>query len=62
MKASKEHDYMNFEMIWRNDGFDGKPLVDVQWLELSDNLSIFARLDKKSDGTRDVAVLESSLI
>ena len=60
-KASKKEDYVNFDIIWRGDKFDGEPLVDVQRLEGSDCLSIFTRTDRKGDGTKDVVVLDFSL-
>lgn len=55
--ARREDDYGKFESIWREDGFDGEPLVDVQRLEMSNVLSVFTRTGIK-DGKRNVVVVD----
>jgi hypothetical protein len=61
MRARKEDDYGTFKSIWRSDGYDGEPLVDVGRLEVSDVLSLFTRTAKNQDGNRDVVILDFSL-
>ncbi|KAF8866422.1 hypothetical protein BDZ45DRAFT_667700 [Acephala macrosclerotiorum] len=61
MQARKEHNYAKFEQVWLGHGFDGEPLVDVQRLENSDNLSVFIGTSKEEDGTGSVAVLDFKL-
>lgn len=50
-----------FEIVWRGDGFDGEPLVDVERLDDSDVISVFTRTDKDSAGEREVVVLDFAL-
>lgn len=61
MRAGKRDDYAKFETVWKDDGFDGEPHVDVQRLEVEDVLSVFTRTDRKGDGTREVVVLDFEL-
>ena len=58
MHASPADKYQNFEPIWREEGFDGEPLADIQRLEKSDILSIFTRTSQNIGGTRSVVVLD----
>lgn len=51
---------MKFETVWRGEGFDGEPCVDVGMLEDSDLLSVFTRTDL-IDGKREVVVLDFDL-
>jgi hypothetical protein len=60
MQAQKD-DYGTFKSIWRSDGYEGEPLVDVGRLEASDVLSVFTRTAKNLDGKRSVVVLDFSL-
>lgn len=46
MRGCRADGYQKFESIWRSNGFDGEPLVDVQRLEESDVLSVFTRTKK----------------
>lgn len=61
MLTRKEEEYVSFKSIWRNDGYDGEPLVDVQLLEASDILSIFTRTCKNVGGESNVVVLDFTL-
>jgi len=61
MMAPKEDDYSRFESIWRSEGFDGEPLVDVQRLEASNILSVFTRTEKNAEGDRNIVVLDFTL-
>lgn len=61
MQARRDEEYAEFRSIWRGDGFDGEPLVDVQRLEASDVLSIFTRTSRGERGSGDVVVLDFTL-
>ncbi|GME61466.1 hypothetical protein GTA08_BOTSDO00394 [Neofusicoccum parvum] len=61
VRASKAEGYLKFETVWRQDGFDGEPLVDQARLDESDVLSIFTRTDKDEEGKRKVVVIDLDL-
>ncbi|CZR50792.1 uncharacterized protein PAC_00666 [Phialocephala subalpina] len=61
LQAPKEHGYAEFKQIWLGDGFDGEPLVDVQRLEISDDLSVFTGTSKEADSVGSVVVLDFKL-
>jgi hypothetical protein len=58
--ARKDEAYASFKSIWRSDGYDGEPLVDVQRLEVSDVLSVFTRTSSRGGGS-NVVVLDFAL-
>lgn len=58
MQARKERNYARFEQVWLGHGFDGEPLVDVQRLEISDDLSVFIGTSKEEDGIGSVVVID----
>jgi hypothetical protein len=60
MQAEKDG-YGSFKSIWRSDGYEGEPSVDVGRLEVSDVLSVFTRTAKNQDWKRSVVVLDFSL-
>jgi hypothetical protein len=60
MHARKTEGEVSFETVWRGEGFDGEPCVDVGRLEDYDVLSVFTRTDL-IDGKRDVVILDFDL-
>lgn len=61
MQARKDEEYGTFKSIWRNEGFNGEPLVDVQRLKVSDILSVFTRTNRSISGESKVVVLDFTL-
>ena len=61
MRATKAEGYKTFSSIWRGDGYNGEPLVDVQRLEESDILSVFTRTDSDANKERSVVALDFDL-
>jgi len=61
MLARKDEEYTRFASVWRGDGFDGEPLVDVQRLETSDILSVFTRTSRSVISDSNVVVLDFTL-
>ncbi len=61
MLARKDEEYTKFDSVWRSDGFDGEPLVDVQRLETSDILSVFTRTSRSVTNDTNVVVLDFTL-
>ena len=60
MLARKDGECASIKPIWRSEGYDGEPLVDVQRLEVSDVLSVFTRTSR-SVGEGKVIVLDFAL-
>lgn len=60
MRAWKTEGKLRIETVWRGEGFDGEPCVDVGRLEDSNVLSVFTRTDLIGE-KRDVVVLEFDL-
>ena len=60
VRARKMEGRLSFETVWRGEGFDGEPCVDIGRLEVSDVLSVFTRTDVK-DEKRDVIILDFDL-
>jgi hypothetical protein len=58
LRGRKDEGCKNFETVWRGDGYDGEPQVDVQLLEKSDTVSIFTRT---SGVGKKVVVLDLAL-
>lgn len=61
MRASKAEEDLRFETVWRQDGFDGEPLVDQAKMDERGIISIFTRTDKGADGKRKVVVIDVDL-
>lgn len=61
MQALKQEGYLNFKTVWRQDGFDGEPLVDQARLDEQNVLSIFTRTDEDEEGKRRVVVIDIDL-
>jgi hypothetical protein len=64
MSARKKAGSVEWKTVWRGDGFDGEPCIDVGRLEFSDTLSIFTRrVEVAEDGMtrRSVVVLDFDL-
>jgi hypothetical protein len=61
MLARKDEQYTRFVSIWRGEGFDGEPLVEVQRLETSDVLSVFTRTSRSAISDSNVVVLDFTL-
>lgn len=60
MMARKSEGYRKWATVWRSEGFDGEPCVDVGGLEVSNVLSVFTRTEDV-DGERSVVVLDFDL-
>ena len=58
--ARKSEGYRKWATVWRGQGFDGEPCVDVGGLEVSDVLSVFTRMEDV-EGKRSVVVLNFGL-
>ncbi|KAH8602796.1 hypothetical protein B0O99DRAFT_604336 [Bisporella sp. PMI_857] len=54
---------IEFEEVWRDKGFDGEPLVDIQRLEFSDVLSVYTRTASSGseDAKKNVVVIDFAL-
>ncbi|EKG21739.1 hypothetical protein MPH_00959 [Macrophomina phaseolina MS6] len=61
LQALKQEGYLNFKTLWRQDGFDGEPLVDQARLDDQNILSIFTRTDENAEGKRKVVVIDIDL-
>ncbi|KAF4538829.1 Dockerin type 1 [Lasiodiplodia theobromae] len=61
VRASKAEEDLRFETVWRQDGFDGEPLVDQAKMDERGIISIFTRTDKGADGKRKVVVIDVDL-
>ncbi|OJD30280.1 dockerin type 1 [Diplodia corticola] len=62
VKASvAEEGHLRFETVWRQDGFDGEPLVDQPKMDERGIISIFTRTDRGADGKRKVVVIDVEL-
>jgi hypothetical protein len=55
---ARKDEHASFKSVWRKDGYDGEPLVDVQRLEMSDVLSVFTRTSRNAGGESNVVVLD----
>jgi hypothetical protein len=60
MLARKDGECTSIKPIWRSEGYDGEPLIDVHRLEVSDVLSVFTRTSR-SVGEGKVIVLDFAL-
>ncbi|OMP83567.1 hypothetical protein BK809_0004948 [Diplodia seriata] len=61
VRASLVEGEMRFETVWRQDGFDGEPLVDQAKMDDRGIISIFTRTDRDSDGKRKIVVIDVDL-
>ena len=64
MVARKNEVYGKWKTVWRGEGFDGEPCIDVGRLEVSDVLSVFTRrVERAEDGAveKSVVVLDFDL-
>jgi len=61
MRANEAEGYESFKSVWRSEGYDGEPLVDVQRLEEEDVLSVFTRTCSDENRKRNVVVLDFGL-
>lgn len=61
MQATKAEGYKTFSSVWKDAGYDGEPLVDMQRLEEFDMLSVFTRTSSDANKERSVVVLDFDL-
>ena len=63
LKATKEHKYSKYELVWRGDGFPPtEPQVDISRLDKENMLSIYTRkYAEGSEGKKNVVVVDFQL-
>jgi hypothetical protein len=62
LKASRESQYAEYELVWRGEGFPPtEPLVDKARLDHDNVLSVFTRALTGPEGKVDVVVLDFQL-